>query len=319
MSVTPHKFGHLAVSNQANPRLANPTPGPDNLPRGGSLEPRSQLSAHDLVQVLGEIPNVAAVQPRHGDTPVLCQVDVRLLRQRLALLWADSREAARKRGELASDRNNMPTMPDNRRYAWLAQRYGLPISAARHAASRVSPAHAPHLTNPGCSSLFRVYVCARPPRRHVSQRDISSTPARARHDDPTRFPPRQDACSAPDALAHSISQKTHSIHPCRAPSLASERLSATRRNQDGSHPSHTHEPIACAHSWPQNTQRQGRTLQPLRGGREGAMSTHAGPDRRANGRRTRGRDPACLPTTELSPTGSAAPRPGTRRRRPAHG
>ena len=64
---------------------------------------------------------------------------------------------------------------------------------------------------------------------------------------------------------------------------------------------------------------QGRTLKPLRGGREGAMSTHAGPDRRANGRRTRGRDPACLPTTELSPTGSAAPRPGTRRRRPAHG
>ena len=56
----------------------------------------SQLPPHGLVQVLRKVAYVVAVQPGHRDTPVLRQVDVRLLRQRLTLLWRDARETARQ-------------------------------------------------------------------------------------------------------------------------------------------------------------------------------------------------------------------------------
>lgn len=56
-----------------------------------------QLPPHHLVQVLRKVPHVVTVQPRHRDAPVLRQVDVRLLRQRLALRRADPGKAVTKR------------------------------------------------------------------------------------------------------------------------------------------------------------------------------------------------------------------------------
>ena len=56
--------------------------------------PRSQLSADHLVQALGKVPDVVAVQPGHRDASVLRQVDVRLLRQRLTLFGVDTCETA---------------------------------------------------------------------------------------------------------------------------------------------------------------------------------------------------------------------------------
>ena len=62
----------------------------------------SQLPPHGLVQVLRKVAYVVAVQPGHRDTPVLRQVDVRLLRQRLALLRVEAREAGNATPEMSN-------------------------------------------------------------------------------------------------------------------------------------------------------------------------------------------------------------------------
>ena len=53
-----------------------------------------ELTPHNLVQVLCKVADVVRVQSRHRNPSVHRQVDVRLVRQRLALLSADPRKTA---------------------------------------------------------------------------------------------------------------------------------------------------------------------------------------------------------------------------------
>ena len=82
---------------------------PPPSPSLATLALDSELSPHGLVQRLCKVPDVVAVQPRHRDSPVLRQVDVRLLHQRLALRRANPRETAQKRQQSGSRHSSATT------------------------------------------------------------------------------------------------------------------------------------------------------------------------------------------------------------------
>ncbi len=67
-----------------------------NLPARDRCPPsRLERASNCLVQLRRKVPHVVRVQPRHRNTPVCSQVDVRLLHQRLALRRVDSSETAK--------------------------------------------------------------------------------------------------------------------------------------------------------------------------------------------------------------------------------